>query len=38
MDTKNFELVLDGIPYAIKAKPFMFNNEVRFKVSYNDSE
>ena len=38
MDTKNFELVLDGVPYHVKAKPFMFNDELRFAVSYNDSE
>jgi hypothetical protein len=38
MDTKNFELVLDGVPYQVKAKPLMFNNKVRFKVRYNDSE
>ena len=38
MDTKNFELVLDGVPYQVKAEPFKFNNEVRFKVRYNDSE
>jgi len=38
MDTKNFELIADGVPYEVKAKPFMFNDELRFKVTYNDSE
>ncbi len=38
MDTKNFELVVDGVPYEIKAKPFMFNDELRFSVTYNNSE
>jgi hypothetical protein len=38
MDTKNFELVLDGVPYQVKVKPFMFNDELRFAVRYNDSE
>jgi len=38
MDTKKFELVIDGVPYEVKAKPFMFNDELRFSISYNDSE
>jgi hypothetical protein len=38
METKNFELLLDGVPYEVKAKPFMFNDELRFAVTYNNSE
>lgn len=38
MDTKNFDLVIDGVPYKIKAKPFMFNDQLRFSVICNDSE
>ena len=38
MNTKNFDLIVDGVPYEIKATPFMFNNEQRFKVSYNNSQ
>ena len=38
MDTKTFELVVDGMPYQVKAEPFMFNNELRFKVRYNGSD
>ena len=38
MDTKNFELIVDGVPFEVKAKPFMFNEDLRFAVTYNDSE
>ena len=38
MDTKKFDLIIDGVPYNIKATPFMFNDEIRFSISYNDSE
>ena len=37
MNTKTFDVVVDGMPYEIKATPFMFNNQQRFKVSYNNS-
>ena len=37
MNTKTFDVVVDGVPYEIKATPFTFNNEQRFKVSYNNS-
>lgn len=38
MSTQNFELVVDGVPYLVKATPFEFNQEKRFHVSYNGSE
>ena len=38
MNTKTFDVIVDGVPYEIKATPFKFNNEQRFKVSYNDSD
>ena len=38
MNTQNFELVVDGLPYIVKAKPFDFNQEKRFMVSFNDHE
>jgi hypothetical protein len=38
MNTKNFELIVDGVPYLIKASPFNFNEEKRFNVSYNGGD
>jgi hypothetical protein len=38
MNTQNFELVVDGVPYLVKASPFDFNQEKRFTVSYNGSD
>jgi hypothetical protein len=39
MDRKpvTFDLLLNQVPYAIKAAPYPFNNETRFEVTYNDS-
>lgn len=33
---KNIDLVLDGVPYSIKALAFLFNDEWRFKVIINN--
>ncbi|WP_207492161.1 hypothetical protein [Aridibaculum aurantiacum] len=38
MNTQNFELVVDGVPYLVKATPFDFNQEKRFTVTFNGSE
>ena len=38
MQEGKFELVVDGIPYIVKVIPFQFNNETRFRVSYNGGE
>jgi len=38
MNTKTFNVIVDGVPYEIKPTPFEFNNEQRFKVSYNNSD
>lgn len=35
MQEHSFELLLAGVPYFVKASPFEFNTETRFKVSYN---
>lgn len=35
-DERNFNLVVDGIPYLIKASPFSFNEETRFYITVND--
>jgi hypothetical protein len=37
MDTINFALVVDRLPYTVNAVPFNFNDELRFRVTYNDS-
>jgi hypothetical protein len=38
MQDHSFELLLNGVPYFVKAEPFSFNGETRFKVSYNNSD
>lgn len=35
-DERNFNLVLDGVPYFIKSIPFSYNDELRFRVIIND--
>lgn len=38
-DERNFNLVIDGVPYLIKSIPFLYNDELRFRVIINnDSE
>lgn len=38
MQDHSFELLLNGVPYFVKAEPFSFNGETRFKVWFNNSE
>ena len=38
METINLQLVIDGVPYAVKATPYSFNSEKRFKVHYDGDE
>ncbi len=38
MEAAHFELVVDGNPYDVTAKPYSFNDETRFYVSYNGSD
>ena len=38
MQTQSFELLLSGVPYFVKAEPFDYNGETRFKVNYNGNE
>lgn len=33
-----FELLVDGVPYEVKTIPFKYNNETRYRVSYNGGE
>ena len=35
-DQRNFNLVIDGVPYFIKSIPFSYNEELRFRVIIND--
>jgi hypothetical protein len=39
MNTKpvTFDLLLNQVPYTVRAVPYSFNTETRFRVSYNDS-
>jgi len=36
MAKTSFEIVLYGIPYLVKMEPFLFNEEPRFTVTYNN--
>ena len=38
MQDQSFELLLNGVPYFVKAEPFPFNGETRFRVRYNNSD
>lgn len=37
MQDQSFQLLLNGVPYEVKAKPFEFNTETRFNVTINGS-
>ena len=32
---RNFALVVDGVPYTVKSIPFLFNEELRFRIILN---
>ena len=36
-EERRFNLIVDSVPYMIKAVPFNFNGETRYKVSFNES-
>lgn len=38
MAEQRFELLVDGVPYAVTASPFEYNTETRYKVNYNGTE
>ncbi|HWJ91008.1 MAG TPA: hypothetical protein VNR87_07835 [Flavisolibacter sp.] len=38
MADQRFELLVDGVPYAVTARPFEFNTEIRYSVMYNGNE
>jgi hypothetical protein len=37
-DERNFNMLVDSVPYLVQASPFTFNGETRFKVSINGNE
>lgn len=38
MAEQRFEILLDGVPYAVTATPFAYNEETRYTVKYNGNE
>ena len=38
MQEQSFQLLLNGVPYVVRATPFDFNAETRFKVTFNGSD
>ncbi len=38
MQQESFELLVNSVPYIVKVKPFEFNTETRFSISYNGGE
>ncbi len=38
MQNQTFQLLIDGVPYQVNAEAFKFNEGVRYKVSYNQSD
>jgi hypothetical protein len=36
-EERTFDLLVDSVPYMVKAKPFRYNDEMRYRVSYNGS-
>lgn len=38
MQEQSFQILLSGVPYFVKAAPFEFNGDKRFRVSYNNGD
>ena len=38
MQEQSFELVVGGVPYMVRATPYDFNTERRYRVRYNGGE
>ena len=38
MAEQRFELLVDKVPYQITAEPFSFNEETRYRITYNGSD
>jgi hypothetical protein len=37
-EKKQFDLVVDGVPYSVMAIPFAFNDETRYTIRVNSGE
>jgi len=37
INERHFNILVDSVPYMVKAVPFSFNGETRFRVSFNGS-
>lgn len=35
MQEKKFDMVVDGVPYSVRSIPFLFNEEIRFRICIN---
>ena len=38
MQEQSFEILVDGVPYIVRAKPYEYNTETRFLVDYDGDE
>lgn len=38
MQEQSFQILLSGVPYFVKATPFEFNGDKRFRVTYNEGD
>ena len=38
MEESRFEILVSGVPYFVTTRPFTFNTETRYRVSYNGGE
>ncbi|HXS55185.1 MAG TPA: hypothetical protein VN726_03610 [Hanamia sp.] len=38
MQSHRFEIVSNGLPYLVEAVPFQFNNQKRFRITYNGGD
>jgi hypothetical protein len=38
MQSHRFEIVSNGLPYMVQVVPFQFNNQKRFRITYNDGD
>ena len=36
-DVRNLDLLVDGVPYTVKSIPFLFNDELRFRIILNET-
>ena len=35
-DERSFDILIDGVPYLIRSVPFLYNDELRFRVTVNN--